>query len=142
MKNQTVFLGGTTDKDYRGKFIISLVARGVSRERLFNPVVEHWNKADKAREDAMKADPSVLMLFYLTSNEEGTFLSFYSLHEATMGLYDHPERTAIVFDYDGMVPRAVERLRKVFSDLRKRFPDAPLFESLADAEDWLISKLA
>jgi hypothetical protein len=120
-----------------------LLSREASLQNvIFNPVVEHWNKADKAREDAMKVDPSVLLLFYLTSNDDGTFLSFYSLHEATMGLYDHPERTAIVFDYNDMVPRAVDRLRKVCSDLRKRFPDAPLFESLADAENWLISKLA
>ena len=151
----TVFLGGTCGKNtWRDDFIERLVARGVPREALFNPVVPDWNAEVQAREDKMKADPSVMLMFYLgdTKDEvdmyrgEGDtgnyFLSFYSLHEAEMSLYDAPERTAIVIDPTGIVPRAAKRMQKVCSDLQKRFPGHPIFGSLEEAEDWIVKNFA
>lgn len=134
---KTIFLGGTTGNDYRGRLTAMLTQHGVSLDQIFDPVVEHWDDAAQLREDEMKADSSVLMLFYLRADEAGSFLSFYSLHEATMGLYDQPLRTAVVFDYEGMVPKAARRLKKVARDLSKRFPNAPLFESLEASVTWL-----
>ncbi len=140
--NRTLFLGGTIGNDYRERLTTILTDQGVSLDRIFNPVVEHWDAEAQRLEDEKKADPSVLMLFYLRGEEvSGNFLSFYSLHEAEMGLYDQPCRTIVVFDYEGMVPRAEKRLRKVRADLRKRFPEAPLFESLDEAAAWLLLKL-
>lgn len=138
---KTIFLGGTTGNDYRQRLTAMLALHGVSQDQLFDPVVAHWNEAAQKREDEKKADPSVIMLYYLRADEVGNFLSFYSLHEATMGLYDDPLRTAVVFDYEGMVPRAEKRLRKVARDLSKRFPSAPLFESLEASATWLYMQL-
>jgi hypothetical protein len=136
---KSVFLGGTTGNDYRERITAALTGQGVHASKIFNPVVEHWDEAARNKEDAMKADPSVLMLFYLTANKggafDGAFLSAYSLQEAIMGLYDHPGRTVLVFDYDGMVPRAAKRLRKSYLDLKARFPTAPIFESLEEATE-------
>lgn len=138
---QTLFLGGTIGNDYRERLTKTLVEQGVRPEQIFNPVVKHWDQTAQQREDEKKADSSVLMLYYLCADEAGNFLSFYSLHEAEMGLYDEPTRTALVFDYEGMVPRATKRLYKVYKDLKVRFPEAPLFESIDDATIWLLAKL-
>jgi hypothetical protein len=40
-----------------------------------------------------------------------------------------------------MVPRAAKRLKKVYNDLKKRFPEAPLVESVEDAATMLLSVL-
>jgi len=136
---KTVFLGGTCGNNvWRHGFIARLVARGVPAESLFNPVVKDWNEAAQQREDAMKADPAVLQLYMLADpmTDQGR-LSFYSLLEATMGLYDAPERTIVVFDSTGMPKRSAKSNDKACSDLKKRFPNAPIFGTLAEAEDWL-----
>ena len=138
-----VFLGGTCGKNtWRNGLIERLIDQGVPAECLFNPVVEHWDEAAQKREDAMKADSSVLMLYMLADpmTDEGR-LSFYSLLEATMGLYDAPERTIVVFDSTGMPSRSAKSNNKARVDLRKRFPNAPIFGTLAEAEDWLIAQL-
>jgi|GEM_PF-3279373 len=140
MKMITLFLGGTTDNDYRPGFIETLRKRGLATEKIFNPVVEHWGKAEHQREDEMKASPAVLMLYYIAGNNEGMFLSVYSLFEAVTGLYDAPERTVVVFNYTGLVPKAAKRVQKICKDLRTRFPRAPIFESLTEAEEWLIGQ--
>jgi hypothetical protein len=140
-RQKVLFLGGTTGNDYREKITTLLLEAGVASRQIYNPVVEHWNEAAQQQEDAMKSDPSVLMLFYLGAHTDGSFLSFYSLHEATMGLYDDPDRTMVVFDYTNMVPRAAKRLKKVYNDLKKRFPEAPLVESVEDAATMLLSVL-
>jgi len=152
--NQTIFLGGTCGKNnWRDGLIDRLVARGIPQESLFNPVVLDWNEEAQKREDDLKADPNVKMLYYfshtqnevdkLRSTEESGnyFLSFYSLFEAVTGLYDAPFRTIIVIDQTDIVPRAAKRLLKVANDLRRRFPGAPIFDSLSEAEDWLVADL-
>lgn len=137
-----VFLGGTIDNDYREHLTERLVGAGIEPERIFNPVVKHWNDEAQRREEEQKGDPLVAMIFYLGADKaDGSFLSFYSLHEATMGLYDQPMRTAMIFDYEGMMPRAEKSLRKVHKELRKRFPLAPLYESVDDLASWLIPQL-
>lgn len=128
--------------------MVRLSARGVPEPLLFNPIVEHWDEAAQRHEDTMKADPEVMMIYYLGDTQEKSgkdgspFLSFYSLHEATMSLYDAPERTVVVFETIGLAPRAVKRLLKVYVDLKKRFPEAPIFESLQKVEDWLVEKFS
>lgn len=137
---RTVFLGGTIGNDYRERLSTLLVSGGIPVEYIFNPVVPQWDQAAQEREDAMKANPLVIMIYYLGADhaQGGNFLSFYSLHEATMGLYDDPDRTIVVFDYVGMVDRAAKRLRKVHRDLSKRFPDARLYTSVEEAGAFII----
>lgn len=140
---KTVFLGGTTGNDYRERITAELLSSGkVTPDQIFNPVVEHWTDEAKEKEDAMKADPSVLMLFYFAANKDGIFISVYSTSEALMGLYDSPERTIVLFDYTGMVPRAAKRMRKIYGDWKKRFPDAPIFESFEEATAAVIARIA
>lgn len=141
MNMKMLFLGGTVENDYRPEFVATLHNKGVPKEKIFNPVVEDWNESARQLEDELKADPAVLMLYHLAGNKEGLLLSIYSLFEALTGLYDHPQRTVVVFDYEGLVPEAAIRLRKICSDLRARFPNAPLFESLRETEDWLLARL-
>jgi Nucleoside 2-deoxyribosyltransferase like len=137
-----VFLGGTCgNNNWRDGIIDRFVARGVSREVLFNPVVADWNEAAQQLEDATKKE-AAFNLFYLGDpQQEDNRVSFYSLLEATMGLYDQSDRTVVIFDTTGM-PKAMEKSNtKACKDLKARFPHAPIFGSLAEAEDWLVAKL-
>ena len=82
------------------------------------------------------------MLYYLGDpKEEGNRVSFYSLLEATMALYDAPARTVVVFDATGMPKHAEKATNKAYKDLKKRFPDANIFGTQSEAEDWLAGQL-
>jgi hypothetical protein len=137
----TVFLGGTTGNDFRESITYALVTRGVPKEQIFNPEVELWDEAAQKLEDKMKADPAVLMIYYLTGDKDGVFFSFNSLHQAEMGLYDEPERTVVIVGCDDYLPGAAKTVPKVYNDLKKRFPEAPIFQSLKEAVVWLIDRL-
>ncbi len=137
MKKQ-VFLGGTCgNNDWRDGLIERLTGQGVPSEALFNPVVDDWNDAAQIAEDAAKAE-SQYMLFYLGDPQQDfNRCSFYSLLEATMGLYDAPERTVVVFDTDGMPESVAKSNAKACKDLKERHPDKMIFATLAEAEEWL-----
>lgn len=138
---KVIFLGGTCGKNHwRLGLIERLVGRGISVDMLFNPVVEHWDQEAQRREDEMKRDAAVI-LFYLGDPKLGdNSSSFYSLLEATMGLYDAPERTVIVFNWDSMEKRTQKAYVKAYQDLTGRFPDAPIFAELSDVENWLVER--
>lgn len=138
MKNQLVFLGGTCGKnDWRLGLIERLIARGVPAEALFNPVVPNWDAAAQANEDRAKAEATVMLYYLGNPNDGNNNLSFYSLLEATMGLYDAPGRTVVVFDATDMPKHAAKATAKAFKDLKARFPDLAIFDNLAIAEDWI-----
>lgn len=110
-------------------------------ECLFNPVVKDWNEEAQKKEDEAKR-VATFNLFYLGDpKQDDNRVSFYSLLEATMGLYDSPERTVVVFDTTGMPKQAEKSNVKACKDLKKRFPNSPIFGTLAEAEDWLAGKL-
>lgn len=138
-----VFLGGTCgNNNWRDGLIERLVARGASAESLFNPVVKDWNEAAQKAEDEAKAKADY-MLFYLGDPQmDDNRVSFYSLLEATMGLYDANVRTVVVFDTTGMPKHAEKANAKACKDLKKRFPGAHIFADLAAAEDWLAVQLS
>lgn len=143
--NGQLFLGGTTGKrDYRNDCTRRLTERGVPASRIFNPIVEDWTDEDQRREDAVKLAPDTVSLYYLEGDGDspGFFLSVYSMHEAIRGLYDAPGRTVVVINVDGLSSLATNRLRKIYADLRSRFPSAPIFLTLAEAEDWLVTRLS
>lgn len=137
-----VFLGGTCgNNNWRGGLIQRLVERGVAAEVLFDPVVADWNEEAQRKEDEAKKIATYNLFYLGDPQQENNRVSFYSLLEATMGLYDAPERTVVVFDTTGM-PKPMEKSNtKACKDLQKRFPNAPIFGTLAEAEDWLVLKL-
>ena len=139
-----IFLGGTCGNNHWREDVVipGLLEQGVAPERIFNPVVTHWNKAAQAREDAVKQAPDSLLLFVIASPEPGTLtanVSAYSLIEAVMSLYDAPERSVVVVDLAWMPTHTAKALSKGVQDLQARFPHAPIFLEYDDAIDWLVA---
>ena len=132
-KNQ-VFLGGTCgNNNWREDFINDLVNMGVKAEKLFNPVVSNWDEEAQRKEDLAKEE-SKYMLFYIANPKtEGNETSGYSLIELTMGLYDQPETTVGVLDTSELSPSVAKALTKGFNDLKKRFPEAKIFNTKEEA---------
>lgn len=141
-----IFLGGTTGaNNWRTEIVIpALLKRGIPEEALFNPVVEHWDKAAQIREDEVKRTADIV-LFVLASPDprsDTANVSAYSLVEATMGLYDAPDRTVVVVDTTGMPKHTTKAMRKAYDDWRERFPNGALFDKYEDAIDYLVAKWA
>jgi hypothetical protein len=142
MSKRLIFLGGTCgNNDWRLHLINRLVERGVVSSDLFNPVVKDWNEAAQKAEDEAKKNAGYMLYYLGDPQEDGNHVSYYSLLEATMGLYDAPARTVVVFDTTGMPKHAEKANIKAYKDLKKRFPNAPIFMTLAEAEDWLVKQL-
>ena len=140
MKNM-VFLGGTCgNNNWRDGFINRLARRGVTRDALFNPVVLDWNDESRRTEDAAKASARFVLFYLGDPKQEDNRRSFLSLLEAAMGLYDAPDRTIVVFDTTGMPKVAVDSVTKAFQDMKGRFPDLPIFDSLKAAEDYIAER--
>lgn len=143
MSGKLVFLGGTCgNNNWRNGLIERLVARGVDPSFLFDPVVPDWNEVAQAKEDQAKESATYMLYFLGDPMQDDNRVSFYSLLEATMGLYDAPARTVVVFDSTGMPKHAEKSNAKACKDLKRRFPEAPIFASLQEAEDWLLERLA
>lgn len=138
-----VFLGGTVGKsNWREEiFIPGLLERGVSPDLLFNPVVEEWNEAAQQYEDEVKRRARYL-LFVITHPEvPDNEISGYSLVEATMALYDDPDRVILAFDTRKMNKYTERTMRKTYIELKRRFPDAPVFYDMESAMEWLAERL-
>jgi hypothetical protein len=138
-----LFLGGTVgNNDWREKFTKSLVDAGVPADDIFNPVVKDWNAEAQAAEEKAKADCRYMLFFISDPKQEGINISAYSMVEATMGLYDKPYTTVVVFDkapFTGHVLKAINQTEKV---LRKRHPNALIFGSMEEATKFFIKELA
>lgn len=137
-----VFLGGTAaNNTWRDAFIETLVGRGVSRERLFNPVVKDWNEAAQRNEEAAKDGASHLVFYVADPKQDGNPLSAYSMVEATMALYDKPEKSVVVFDTEGMSGHPLKAMNQTQKVLKARFPKANVFGTRLEAIDWMASQL-
>lgn len=137
-----VFLGGTCGNNtWRDGFVERLTARGVAAEALFNPVVSPWNDEAQRREDEAKKNATANLFYLGDPKQDDNRVSYYSLLEATMGLYDNPEKTIVVFDSTGMPKHAEKASAKACKDLKARFPQANIFATLAEAEEWLATSL-
>jgi hypothetical protein len=139
MRKPVVFLGGTVgNNNWREQFAAELVAVGVPAEDIFNPVVKDWNDAARLAEEAAKKEAAFLMFYIANPQQEGLNISAYSLVEGTMGLYDKPEQTVIVFDLSGIdnahVIKAMNQCQKV---LKTRFPNANIFGTTQEAVQFL-----
>lgn len=140
--NKLAFLGGTCGNNlWRPAFAASLVALGVSADNLFDPVVPNWNAEAQAKEDAAKKEAAYMLYYLANPGEENNTVSSYSLVEAVMSLYDAPEKTVVVFDTNGQPPHVVKAMTKSYRDLVKRFPNAPIFNDLEQAKQWLAEQL-
>ena len=139
-----VFLGGTCgNNDWRDGFIERVVARGVPRSALFNPQLPPgaWNEEAQRQEDDVKAYADLLFFYLGDPQEKENRASTYSVLETTFALYERPARSVVVFDSTGMPSRSAKSNNKAGADLKKRFPAAPIFFSLEEAEDWLVARL-
>lgn len=142
-----VFLGGTCGHNrWREEIVIpGLLARGVAIGQIFNPVVAHWDKSAQAREDeakrSMRYQLYVIASPYPGDESAAAAVSGYSLVEATMGLYDAPERTLILVDTAGMADHTAKAIAKSAADWHHRFPDAPIFADYASLIEWLAAQL-
>jgi broad specificity polyphosphatase/5'/3'-nucleotidase SurE len=138
-----IFLGGTCGNNtWRTAFIEQLLARGVSGEVLYNPVVPDWNAEAQRREDHAKANHTA-MVYYLADPQDGTGISTYSIFEAQRGFYRNPDTTIIVFDTTGMSDHAMKVMTKIAKDLKHDFPHytGHIFDSPAHAQDWIVREL-
>jgi len=137
-----VFLGGTVaGNNWREGFIERLVARGVPSEAFFNPVVTDWNEEAQRREEEAKRKATHFLYYLADPMQEGNPLSGYSMVEATMALYDHQESAVVVFDTTGMDGHALKAMAQTEKVLRRRHPNANIFGSVQEAEEWLATEL-
>lgn len=141
MDNKVIFLGGTVGANkWRDGFTDTLVARGYSSHDIFNPVVEHWTEEARVLEEKVKAEAGYLM-FYLGNPGNGQPPA-YSMQEATMALYDKPERTVVVYDTVGFEGHALKAMNQSMKVLKARFPQANIFATPAEAIEWFVSQIA
>ncbi len=139
---ELVFLGGTSgNNNWRDHFIPILVSKGIKEEILFNPVVKDWNEEAQAREEKAKQEATHLIFYIADPKQEGNPLSTYSMVEATMALYDYPERTVIIFDTEEMAGHPLKVMNQVFKVLKNRFSQANIFATEQEALDWLLDQL-
>lgn len=137
-----VFLGGTVaGNGWRKKFIRELAALGVPYAELFNPVVEEWTEEAQAAEELAKKKATHMMFYLGAPMQDGNPLSTYSMIEATMALYDMPEKTVVVFDPHGIRGHALKSYRQTEKVLRARFPDKRIFSTLGEAIEWFADEL-
>lgn len=142
MKPYLVFLGGTVaGNGWRKKFIRELTALGVPHSELFNPVVEEWNEEAQAKEEEAKKNATHMLFFLGAPMQDGNPLSTYSMIEATMALYDAPEKTVVVFDPTGIGGHALKAYKQTEKVLRKRFPDKRILSTLGEAIAWFADEL-
>lgn len=131
----TIFLGGTCGNNkWRDVFLRKMEDADLPYRKygagyeFFNPVVAEWNEEAQRKEDEAKRT-SDFILFYIGDPGDGT-MSFYSLCEAIMALYDDPDRTCVCFDSSGLSPHAKKAMEKVQKDLKRRFPNEDIYGSM------------
>ncbi len=137
-----VFLGGTCGgNNWREGFIAALMCKGVPASALFNPVVKDWNAEAQAREEKSKAEADILVFYIADPKTPGINISAYSLVEATMALYDKPERAFVIFDSEGQEAHVVKALNQAQKVLKTRFPSGNIFGA-SEAIDAIAKKFA
>ncbi len=141
MLNKMVFLGGTCgNNNWRDGFTEKLIAGGVSKESIFNPVVKDWNAKAQEAEELAKKEASYLLFYIANPKLEGISVSAYSLVEATMALYDKAAQTVVVFDFEGIEGHSLKSVKQSMNVLRVRFPSADIFGTIDEAADYLVSE--
>jgi hypothetical protein len=142
-RSKPIFLGGTAgNSDWRRGFMARLIGRGVAREVFFDPIVEDWNEAARAREERAKSEADLLVFYLSDPKEPGNPVSAFSLVEAALSICNEPERTLIVFDHDGIDGHARKVLEQTELLFRQQNAKVPIFRSSREAEDWIVARFA
>lgn len=132
-----VFLGGTCGNNHwREGFIEKLVALGVPRETIFNPVVADWNEEAQAREDEAKKSAKYALFYLASPMDDNLKVSLYSWVEALLAFgYDskYSGQPVIVFDFDGYGKHALKAAAKAAADIKAEYGHGPVFNSLDKA---------
>lgn len=129
-----IFLGGTVGNNtWRTSFTEQLLALGVAKEEIFNPVVSVWNEEARQKEEIAKQDASHLVFYIADTKLENSPLSTYSLVEATMALYDKHAQTVFIVNPENITGHALKALNQITKVLQKRFPLAKIFTDIQEA---------
>jgi len=135
-----IFLGGTFGRNqWRATFVAEAVARGVDNKYLYNPADHTWTTStpERKRADDEAKKFATVILYYLTDpKRDGDPVSADCLVEATMALYDDPQRTIVVFDVGTMSGCALRHMNISQARLRERFPNGKIW-SRDQTLDWL-----
>lgn len=124
-KTRGVFLGGTCGNNpWREAFIERLLARGVTEDKIFNPVAPRgqWDEAFQAREDAAKRDLSLQMYLIANPREDRTEQSPYGLIQLVDSVFEVRTVTLAFFSTEFQDPKTVKALTKLMKDLEARAP--------------------
>ena len=98
--------------------------------------MKDWNEAAQQAEEEAKKVSEFLMFCIGNPRQEGVNISAYSLVEATMGLYDKPDRTVLVFDLTDLTAPVLKAMTQCQKVLKSRFPEANIFGTLNEAVDF------
>jgi len=119
--------GTCGNNEWRYGFVNELVARGVSREELFNPVLPvgvEWNDEHQKKEDKVK-ETAPLIFFHLGNpyKKGGCPFSQYSLQQLVHSCFDVNVETRGFVDKNAIKdPHAVKSFTKSFADMEKVTP--------------------
>lgn len=142
VKGNLLFLGGTCGNNtWRKTFTKKLLAMGVDKEVIFDPVVDDWNAEAQKAEEAAKKKASHHLYYLADPQQPGNPMSFYSAVEATMALYDREKKTVVIFDDKGIKGQFLKAFNQMKDVLQERFPKAAIFDDLDDALKWLGKEL-
>jgi hypothetical protein len=140
-----LFLGGTcANNRWREEIVIpTLLKSGVPENAIFNPNLGPgmWNEEAQTLEDQAKQS-CALMVYYIGDTRDGSGVSLYSAVEATMALYDDPERTLVVIDPTGTEGHVKQALNKIVKDLRRRFPKAVIADNLQELIAHIVARFS
>ena len=142
-----VFLGGTVSQTnlWRPNLIRAchqaLPPGNPPLYELFDPVVKEWNAEARRAEERAKTRASI-HFYYLASprGTDSTAVSTYSLMEATMALYEHPDNTVVAINNEGITGGPRLSMDQAKAVLRTKFPNA-VVDSINEALKILILKL-
>ncbi len=138
-----IFLGGTcANNRWREEIVIpALLKQGVPEPAIFNPNLGpgEWDKEAQALEDEVKEN-CALLVYYVGDTKDGTGVSLYSAVEATMALYDSPERAIVMIDPAGTEGHVEQALKKTLADLRKRFPKAVIADNPQELIEHIVER--
>jgi hypothetical protein len=81
-------------------------------------------------------------VYYIGDTRDGSGVSLYSAVEATMALYDDPERTLVVIDPTGTEGHVKQALNKIVKDLRRRFPKAVIADNLQELIAHIVARFS
>ena len=147
-RDMCAFLGGTCGNNlWRKRLLLQLAARGVDTRGFFDPrvVPGAWDWNIERLEDQVRRISDSEFYYIGDPMEKRAIndqISPYSVVEALFALYTDLERAVICFDYSEWEGESLQTMTKFEADIRRDFPMAKIFSTLANAEDWIVGEFA